>query len=319
VQSPDPERHGVLALGGVLTTFARPDSSSPVLRGKLVRERVLCQTLQPPPPGIIVQPPPVDPTLSVRERYAAHSAKEPCQGCHRLTDPIGFGFEHFDGVGRYRERDGDHPVDASGQIVDSLSTDVHFDNAAQLTQALAASDEVARCFALQWFRFAYGLAENADLRCALEQMQQGFRESGGKLSQLLLSTVRLSHFVRRTGGAGDGATAPAASEPVTEPVPQMQDAGAPTGMPAAQSALVVTVHTDSSWAAGHCDSVSVRNDTNSAVDWSAQLMIDGTLSDHWNSTADGQSGLVTFTGADWNRTVKPGETAQFGYCVSKTG
>jgi hypothetical protein len=320
VQAPDPERHGVLALGGVLTTFARPDSTSPVLRGKLVRERVLCQPLQPPPPGIIVQPPPVDPTLSVRQRYAAHSAKQPCQSCHRLIDPIGFAFEHFDGVGRYRELDGDHPVDASGQIVDSVSTDAHFDNAAQLTQILGASDEVARCFALQWFRFACGVAENADLSCALEQVQQSFQQSGGKLSELLLSTVRLAHFVRRTAAPGDAAATSAAPEPApaSTPVAEAQDAGAPTGMAAAQTGLVVTVHIDSSWAAGHCDSVSVRNDSGAAVDWSTQLMIDGTLNDHWNSTADGQSGLVTFTGADWNRTLKPGETAQFGYCAQTT-
>src|SRR5262249_26037737 len=200
-------------LGGVLTTQARPDSSSPILRGKLVRERVLCQPLAPPPPGIIVQPPPVDPKLSVRERFAAHSAKQPCQGCHRLIDPIGFGFEHFDGIGRYRTRDGEHDVDASGQIVDSVATDTMFQDAAGLTAALGKSDEVGRCAALEWFRFANGLAESDATRCGLEQMQQRFLASGGKLSELLRLATLSTLFRTRSARPRDYARVERPADP----------------------------------------------------------------------------------------------------------
>jgi cellulase/cellobiase CelA1 len=318
VQAPDPQRHGVLALGAVLTTFARPDSSSPVLRGKLVREQVLCQPLEPPPPGIIVQPPPVDPKLSVRERYAAHAAKQPCLSCHTLIDPIGFGFEHYDGVGRYRERDGEHPVDATGKIVASLATDAEFDGVAQLSQVLAQSDEVKRCFALQWFRFAYGVAESDQLRCALAQMQDGFLRSGGKLDELLLSATRASIFQLRQAAPEDEGLPPPDAGVRPDAGSYAPDAGVAGGTTPQNSGLSVSVHTDSSWDAGHCDTVSVRNESSAPIDWSAQVMIDGKLTNNWNSSADAQSGLVTFKGADWNRTIKPGETAQFGYCVSKT-
>jgi hypothetical protein len=291
-----------------------------VLRGKLVRERVLCQPLQPPPPGIIVQPPPVDPTLSVRERYAAHSRKEPCQSCHRLIDPIGFSFEHFDGVGRYRERDADHAVDATGQIVGSLSTDAHFDGVTQLTQVLAQSDEVKRCFALQWFRFAYGVTENDAMRCAEAQIEQTFLQSGGRLEDLLLAATRTPHFQTRLIAPGDdsGAThiPPSTPRASTNNDAGAPDAGAPTGMQPAAGMLTVTVHTDSTWGTGHCDSVTVRNDSNAPLAWSTQLTITGKLSDHWNCTPSADTGLATFTGADWNRTIKPGESAMFGYCVS---
>jgi hypothetical protein len=313
VQMPDPQRRGLLALGASLTTFARPDSSSPILRGKLVRERLLCQPLQPPPPGLVVQPPPVDPTLSLRQRFAAHSAKEPCQSCHRLIDPIGLAFEHFDGVGRYRELDGTHPIDATGQIVDSVSTNAQFDGVPQLADVLAKSDEVARCAALQWVRFAYGRTEDDALACALAEVQQSFASSGGKLRDLLLAVTRTVHFRTRVG------------QPVVPSAAPDAGTGAPTQKPDASSGVIdagmtppssVSVHTDSSWQSGHCDSVTVQNTSGAALDWSVQLPIDGKLTDHWNSKTDADSGQVTFTGADWNKTLPPGQSAQFGYCVS---
>ncbi|MEM6925676.1 MAG: DUF1592 domain-containing protein, partial [Myxococcota bacterium] len=66
----------------VLTTYARPDGSSPVHRGVLVRERLLCEELPPPPPNLDTSPPAVDPTQSTRERYSQHADDPACAGCH---------------------------------------------------------------------------------------------------------------------------------------------------------------------------------------------------------------------------------------------
>jgi hypothetical protein len=302
----------VLALGGVMTTHGRPDSSSPVHRGKLVRERVLCQTLAPPPPGIVVQPPPVDPALSVRERYAAHSAVEPCQGCHKQIDPVGFAFEHFDGVGRYRALDAGRPVNARGQIIDSAATDGEFDGVAELSALLAGSDEVARCFALQWMRFAYGVQENEQLSCALQQLQAAFVQSGGRIRDLLRSTTRTAHFRLREAGE-PGTAAPGEPQEPQGPAETGPDAGGGETMP---DQLTVTTRRDSTWAEGHCDTVSVRNDSDASLIWSVKLTIDGRLTDRWNTIASADTGEVTFTGADWSRAVAPGASVEFGYCVS---
>lgn len=315
VEMPDPQRRGVLALGAVMTTHARPDSSSPVHRGKMVRERVLCQHLPPPPPGIVVQPPPVDPALSVRERYAAHSAEEPCTSCHRLIDPVGFGFEHFDGIGRYRELDANRAVDASGEIIESTDTNGAFDGAAELSALLAASPEVARCFALQWMRFAYGTEEKPELACALSELQERFVASGGQLRELMLATTQTGHFRLRTGGAPAEPGAVSPGDPQDPPDPMQMPPGSPTG----GEALAVTTRVDSTWQGGRCETVSVRNDGDTAVDWSVQITIAGTLTDNWNSSASANSGEVTFTGADWNRSVQPGQSAEFGYCTSTSG
>jgi hypothetical protein len=312
VDAPDPQRRGVLALGAVMATYARPDSSSPIHRGKLVRERVLCQIQPPPPPGIVVQPPPFDPNLTVRERYAAHSSKEPCHSCHQRMDPIGLGFENYDSVGRYRDTEAGQPVDASGEIISSAETNLKFDGVAELAGALSQSPEVERCFAMQWFRFAYGLSEEGALKCALEDMQANFADKGGSIRELLLSTTRSEHFVAREGGP----------EPPLEELPgrdpgSLPGANADGGMPPVQSDVLIESRTDSSWATGACYTVTITNNSDAAVEWSVPVMLTGTINNYWNSMVDGMSGNVTFTGADHNHSVAAGTSTNFGYCVTK--
>ncbi|MBX2798890.1 MAG: DUF1588 domain-containing protein [Myxococcales bacterium] len=97
----DGERYGgLLTQGSVLTTFARPTGSSPVHRGVLVRERLLCEHLPPPPSNLDTSPPEVDPNLSTRERYSQHGSDPECAVCHDAIDPLGFAFEHYDQLGR---------------------------------------------------------------------------------------------------------------------------------------------------------------------------------------------------------------------------
>ena len=114
---------GILSHGSVLATYAKASASSPIHRGVLVRERVLCQELAPPPPNLDTSPPAVDPSQSTRERYIEHASNPACSSCHDLIDPIGFGFEHYDAVGRWRAQDGVHSIDASGSILYSPSSE----------------------------------------------------------------------------------------------------------------------------------------------------------------------------------------------------
>src|SRR5690606_25816538 len=98
-----------------------------------------------PPPALDTSPPPVDPSKSTRERYTQHSADPTCAGCHARIDPIGFGFEHYDAVGRWRATDGIHAIDASGEIVLTDNTNGTFDGAEELAQLLAGSPDVEAC------------------------------------------------------------------------------------------------------------------------------------------------------------------------------
>src|SRR5262245_3591114 len=97
---------GILGQGALLTGLATARTSSPTQRGKLVRARFLCQPIPPPPPGVNTNLPPPAANQSTRALYEAHvdysNTNRSCPGCHTFIDKIGFGFEHYDGLGKYR-------------------------------------------------------------------------------------------------------------------------------------------------------------------------------------------------------------------------
>src|SRR3954451_2966330 len=113
------QRSGVLTQASLMTAFGSPASSSPIKRGKLVRVRMLCQDLPDPPANV---PPPPEPKqgVSTRERFAMHTNNPACSGCHNLIDGLGFGLEHYDGVGAFRTVDQGVAVDSSGEINTTL-------------------------------------------------------------------------------------------------------------------------------------------------------------------------------------------------------
>lgn len=191
-------RFGLLTQGSLLSVHALPDEGSPIHRGKMVRERLLCQPLEPPPPGVVVQPPPLDPNLTARERYAAHSAVEPCRSCHRLIDPIGHGFSNYDAVGRYRSHEAGRPVDAHGGIVDTAHTDGMFADLGELASMLAESPDVQACFVRRWQQWAYGLGEEEGLQQVLKNNEALFSQQGLRVDALLIGLARSQHMQTRT-------------------------------------------------------------------------------------------------------------------------
>jgi cellulase/cellobiase CelA1 len=263
----------------------------------------------------MVQPVVFDPSLPTREQFAVHAANEPCKSCHRLIDPVGFGFEHFDPVGRYRETEGGKVIDARGEIVSSPFSDGPFDGVAALGQKLAISKDADRCFVLQWFRFAYGSDESEEQTCTVNDLLSRFDTGQKKLDELVVALTKAPHFTTRLTEplAPPLSTAPAADAGTIPPVPTTKPDAAP---PTPPSDLSVSDHVDSQWSMGSCHTVTVTNEGTMAVTWRITLTISGTLSQNWSSTATAQGNQVTFSGADFNATIAPGESANFGYCVS---
>jgi hypothetical protein len=308
-------RGGILTHGSILATQAKPTTASPIHRGKLVRERLLCQKPSPPPPGLNAQLPPVDPKLSNRERFTAHAKNEPCASCHRLMDPIGFAFEGFDGIGKYTGA-----TDTSGSIVDSPHTDATFDGPVELGRILAASDDVARCVALEWFRYATGLEEKQELACLVDEINRSFAAADASLPELFLALTKTAHFRIRRGQADGNPTVPGTDGGSTPPPPPppAADAGASTdASPPPTTGVVVSRKTDSQWDKGYCDAVTVMNQGASGVEWVISLNVEGTINQIWNAVAAGQTGSVTFRGVDFNRRLDPGQSASFGFCAAR--
>ena len=188
------QRSGLLTHPSLMTVLSGSEQSSPVHRGTFVRENILCQMLPPPPENLVVVPPDPDPNLTTRERYAQHTADPACAGCHQLIDPIGFGFEHYDAIGRYRTKDSGFPVDASGEVTETESANGKFDGVPELAQQLVASTDVRECVARQWFRFALGRMDSEDDSCVLETVYDEFEKTGGDLRELVVSIVTSEAF-----------------------------------------------------------------------------------------------------------------------------
>ncbi|MFT7626056.1 MAG: hypothetical protein ACI9WU_005249, partial [Myxococcota bacterium] len=318
-------RSGLLTLGAVLTKHAFADSSSPVHRGKLIRERLLCGELPSPPAGILVNVPPLDDQLTTRQRFAAHSENQPCNGCHELMDPIGFALEGFDGAGQHRTLENGQPIDTSGEIVATTATDGTFEGAAGLSAALSTSDDVARCMANQWLRNGYGfdpVEAVQDGACLEDALLDDVFAHDMHVSALAIGLTRRQHFRERSldPSLGDTVDAwpdpPAFEPPVVVVGPPGDKEGQGSVLQTPTSGVEVDVVITSQWAEGYCADIVVTNTSDSPVTWLVHIPIDGQLSTVWNAVAEQNGGVLQLQGVQWNASLNPGATATAGLCAS---
>jgi len=192
-------RRGVLTHASVLTITSNPTRTSPVKRGKWVLENLLAAPPPPPPPEV----PPLNESAaaaanaSLRQRLEQHRDNPMCASCHAQMDPIGFGLEHFDGIGAYRERDGVFPVDAAGK----LTSGEIFQGAGELSALLATvkREEFARCVAERLLTYALGRGLEHYDQCALNQITAGATRAGHRFSAFVLEVVKSVPFQMRRG------------------------------------------------------------------------------------------------------------------------
>ncbi|HEY6728240.1 MAG TPA: DUF1588 domain-containing protein, partial [Polyangiaceae bacterium] len=187
------QRSGLLTHAGLLASLAKADQTDPVHRGKFVRERLLCEIVDPPPPDANITPPVITPGSTTRERFAQHQAVAACAQCHKLMDPIGLGFEHFDALGQWRDLDAGLAVDATGEI---LGSDVAgpFDGAIELAAKLAQSRQVMNCIAETWFRFALGRSVGDGDAAGIQALGERFANSGFNMEDLLVEVTQSRAF-----------------------------------------------------------------------------------------------------------------------------
>lgn len=190
-ERPD-ERAGVLSHPALLALRSKPNQSNPVLRGTFVRERFLCQPLPPPPPDVDTTVPDPVPGQSTRARFARHSENPSCGGCHALIDPIGFGFEGYDAVGRVRARDeGGAPVDARGTVTGAGDADGAFTGVTGLARQLAASRTARHCVAEMVFRYALPALPSRTLACEAGAL------TGDRFEDVFLAVTTSAAFTSR--------------------------------------------------------------------------------------------------------------------------
>lgn len=184
---------GILGHGSILTRHALADRSSPVQRGKLVRERLLCEELPPPPPNVDTNLSGPSTAITTRERYKEHSENPTCFACHKRMDPIGFAFEFFDGFGRKRDQENGVPIDASGALAGTPDGDIALAGVDSLSDYLATSEQAAECLVHYLSYSAYGLEG-----CSESAIHDELARSDGSLKSVVLAVIHAPQFSTRT-------------------------------------------------------------------------------------------------------------------------
>lgn len=178
-------RAGILGQEGFLSIYAYGNGSSPVHRGVFVLRKLLCQSIPPPPPNVpnaAIQP---VANATTRQRFEQHTKSAFCASCHNLFDPFGNGFEHYDGIGRYRDTENGQPIDSSGVISGTRDIDGPFDGVVELGTKLSRSADVISCTSRYMYRFAAGRLDNDSDACSLDGITDKFANSGGDFAELM--------------------------------------------------------------------------------------------------------------------------------------
>jgi hypothetical protein len=209
-------RAGLLGQGAFLASTAGPTDTSPTARGIFVREQLLCQHVPPPPPGVnTTLPEPTEEMARTRRQLMVEHVENPtCAACHRLMDPIGFGLENYDAIGRWRDRETiliprerdeeggrrakpkeiELEIEPQGEIAGLPHS--AFTEPKQLGRILAGSPVCQECVVRQIFRYAYGRREAAADESTIDELFASFRDSGFRFKNLLIALVRSPEFLR---------------------------------------------------------------------------------------------------------------------------
>jgi hypothetical protein len=178
-------RRGLLGQVGILAQFAHPVASSATLRGKFIRQVLICGEIPPPPANVnTALPEPRGDARTLKERVKLHLTNPACSGCHLLMDPIGLGLEQFDGLGRFRELDNGAIIDPSGDL-----DGVPYADSRELAEVIRDHPDFAECFVGNLTRYATSEASKVAQRGEIERLTLAFEAHGRRVLPLMKEIV----------------------------------------------------------------------------------------------------------------------------------
>jgi len=184
-------RAGILSKPGFLSQFANQKEGSPTLRGKFIRDALMCRAIPPPPSNVnamLVEPPAGQP-MTKRQRLELHRSDPSCAACHALMDPLGLPLETFDAIGRYRTTENGLTIDPSGEV-----DGVKVADARALALAMSSNTTVAQCLVRRYYAYASGHVERDVDGSVINQLTASFQTSGYQLRNLIVDTVTHDAF-----------------------------------------------------------------------------------------------------------------------------
>lgn len=191
IELPSAMQPGLLGRAGILSLFAHATVTSPTLRGKFIRQQILCQDIPPPPPGAAVnlEADTAGGPKTMREKLAKHRDAAGCEGCHRMMDPIGLALEHFGPTGKYRDNDSGLPIDPSGELDGKP-----FADSQELASLLRQSPRITECLTRQLYRYATAHLELHSEQEQILLLGRKFAQNGFRFPQLVESLVLSEGF-----------------------------------------------------------------------------------------------------------------------------
>jgi hypothetical protein len=212
----DDPRAGLLTQISFLALHGPAGRSSPTVRGKAVRELLMCQRVPDPPGNVnfaLVEDTKNAELKTVRDRLTAHRANPVCAGCHKIMDPLGLSLENFDALGQFRADENGTPIDASGEL-----DGAHFQDADGMGKAMHDNPAVVSCLVSNIYRYASGRAPHPGEKDFVAWLQKNFAQNGYQLPDLL-RRIALSDAFYAISPSTDGKsprTASGASHPQKE-------------------------------------------------------------------------------------------------------
>jgi hypothetical protein len=200
VQLADASRGGVLGMAAILTATSHPLRTSPVLRGTWVLEKILGDHVPPPPPNVGVLPEDDTPQdgLTLRDRLEAHRKNPDCASCHARIDPIGFGLENFDPIGRWRAEQHGLPIDTQG----TLPSGETFNGPRELKAILMnRRDDIVRNLSRKMLGYALGRSLTQFDTCVVDHCMERLQGEGYRAS-VLMTEIVLSYPFRHRFASG---------------------------------------------------------------------------------------------------------------------
>jgi hypothetical protein len=188
---------GILAQGSILAANAQAQGSSPTQRGLLIYEKLLCNRRPDPPPNIPAIPPPAPGASTTRDRYEKQHVQSGCLYCHKQFDPLGFAFEHFDEVGRYRADEKGLAIDDSARVINAAD-ELLFTATGQvdMSQQLSARDDVRACAADMMAAYSFGIGDGVP-GCLVRKIRPDLTSSESSFLDYLLGLTASPHFTTR--------------------------------------------------------------------------------------------------------------------------
>ena len=190
----DSPRSGLLTQMSFLATFSHDGRSSPTLRGKALRELLLCQPVPDPPANVnfsLVEDTKNLERRTARDRLTKHRELRACASCHRIMDPIGLTLEEFDGVGSYRTTENDAPIDVSGEL-----DGTEFAGAVGLGETLSRHPSLPGCLASRAAEYAVRRSLMPADQGWVEEMTSRFAEDGYRIPALFRTVVMSPAFFK---------------------------------------------------------------------------------------------------------------------------